>query len=56
MSDRLTVKASTTLIPFLTTQLQGWSRNTIKQRLKSGCVRVNGEQVTRHDHNLLVGD
>jgi len=56
MSDRLTVKANTTLIPFLTTKLQGWSRSTIKQRLKNGCVRVNGEQVTRHDHALLVGD
>ncbi len=56
MSDRLTVKSNTTLIPFLIIQLQGWSRNTIKQRLKSGCVRVNGEQVTRHDHDLLVGD
>jgi len=56
MSDRLTVKANTTLIPFLTTQLKGWSRSTIKQRLKSGCVMVNGEQVTRHDHDLLAGD
>ena len=56
MSDRLTVKAITTLFPFLTIQLQGWSRNTIKQRLKSGCVRVNGEQVTRYDHDLLAGD
>lgn len=41
---------------FLTAQLQGWSRSTIKQRLKNGCVSVNGEQVTRHDHGLLVGD
>ena len=56
MSDRLTVKTNTTLMPFLTIQLQGWSRSTIKQRLKSGCVRVNGEQVTRHDHDLLAGD
>jgi len=56
MSDRLTVKVNTTLIPFLITQLQGWSRSTIKQRLKSGCVSVNGEQVTRHDHALLAGD
>ena len=56
MSDRLTVKANTTLIPFLTSKLQGWSRSTIKQRLRNGCVRVNGEQVTRHDHDLLVGD
>jgi len=43
-------------MPFLTTHLKGWSRNTIKQRLKSGCVMVNGEQVTRHDHDLLAGD
>jgi 23S rRNA pseudouridine1911/1915/1917 synthase len=56
MSDRLTVKANTTLIPFLIAQLQGWSRSTIKQRLKSGCVSVNGKQVTRHDHDLLAGD
>jgi len=56
MSSRLMVKANTTLIPFLTIQLQGWSRNTIKQRLKGGCVRVNGEQITRHDHDLLAGD
>jgi len=56
MSDRLTVTESTTLIPFLIKQLQGWSRSTIKQRLKNGCVRVNGEQVTRHDHDLLAGD
>jgi len=56
MSDKLTVKVKTTLIPFLTAQLQGWSRNTIKQRLKGGCVSVNGEQVTRHDHDLREGD
>ncbi len=56
MSDRLTVKANTTLLPFLAIQLQGWSRSTIKQRLKSGCVRVNGEQTTQHDHDLLLGD
>ena len=56
MSDRLTVKANTTLIPFLIDQLKGWSRSTIKQRLKSGCISVNGEQVTRHDHGLHAGD
>ncbi|MBT8070201.1 MAG: RluA family pseudouridine synthase [Gammaproteobacteria bacterium] len=56
MSDRLTVKASTTLIPFLTTQLKGWSQSTIKQRLKNGCVIVNGDRVIRHDHPLRTGD
>ena len=56
MTDRLTVKANTTLIPFLIAHLKGWSRSTIKQRLKSGCVSVNDERVTRHDHHLLAGD
>lgn len=56
MSDRLTVKESSTLIPFLFAQLKGWSRNTVKQRLRSGCIRVNGEKVTRHDHELMAGD
>ena len=56
MSDRLAVKANTTLFPFLTAQLQGWSRNTIKQRLKHGCISVNGEQVSRHNHDLQAGD
>ena len=56
MSDRLTVKANTTLMPFLTSQLQGWSRSTIKQRLRSGCVIVNGKQVTKHNHDLVTGD
>lgn len=56
MSDRLTVKANTTLLPFLIAQLQGWSRSTVKQRLRSGCVIVNDKQVTRHDHELSAGD
>ncbi len=56
MSDRLTVKANTTLLPFLIAQLQGWSRSTVKQRLRSGCVSVNDKQVTRHDHELSAGD
>ena len=56
MSDRLTVKANSTLFPFLTARLKGWSRTRIKQRLKNGCDSVNGKQITRHDHDLLVGD
>jgi 23S rRNA pseudouridine1911/1915/1917 synthase len=56
MTDKLTVKSNTTLMPFLIARLQGWSRSTIKQRLKNGCVNVNGEQVTRHDHDLRAGD
>jgi 23S rRNA pseudouridine1911/1915/1917 synthase len=56
MSDRLTVKTNTTLLPFLFDALQGWSRSTVKQRLKSGCVHVNGEPITHHNFELLVSD
>lgn len=56
MSDRLTVKSQTTLLPFLIDRLEGWSRSTIKKRLKNGCVIVNDVPVTRHDHDLSAGD
>ena len=56
MSDRLRASEATTLLPFLTTELHGWSRSKIKQRLRTGCVVVNGELVSRHDHALKAGD
>jgi 23S rRNA pseudouridine1911/1915/1917 synthase len=56
MSDRLTVKTNSTLLPFLFDALQGWSRSTVKQRLKSGCVHVNGEPITHHNFDLLPND
>lgn len=56
MSDRLRVNQASGLLTFLTTQLKGWARNKIKQRLKTGCVIVNGQPVMRHDHELKVGD
>ncbi|WP_426417252.1 RluA family pseudouridine synthase [Aestuariirhabdus sp. LZHN29] len=56
MSDKYTANASSELMPFLIAKLQGWSRSTIKQRLKTGCVTVNDQQVTRHDHGLVEGD
>lgn len=56
MSDRLKVKSNMTLLPFLFEELQGWSRSTVKQRLKSGCVHVNGEPITHHSFELLPND
>ena len=56
MSDHLRVTQDCTLLKFLQAQLQGWSRNTIKQRLQAGCVVVNGVAVTRHDDALVAGD
>ncbi len=56
MSDRLRVNQASGLLTFLNTQLKGWTRNKIKQRLKTGCVFVNGQPVMQHDHELKAGD
>ena len=56
MSDRLQVDESGPLLAFLVKRLDGWRRGTIKDRLRLGCVHVNGEATTRHDHPLRPGD
>ena len=56
MSDRLRVNKAEGLMVFLSANLQNWSRSRIKQRLKTGCVIVNGQPVTQHDHALVIGD
>ncbi len=55
MSDRFTANKETTLLPFLNTQLKSWTRNNIKQRLKTGCVFVDGQSVTQFNHELHIG-
>lgn len=44
------------LFDFLAGQLEGWNRNTVRQRLKAGCVAVNGETVVQSTHLLSAGD
>lgn len=56
MSDRFCVQHPESLLPFLNTQLKGWTRNNIKKRLKTGCVTVNDVPIMQHDHALAVGD
>ncbi len=56
MPDRLQVKQVSGLLPFLNTELKGWTRNKIKQRLKTGCVVVNGQPINQHDYELKIGD
>ena len=56
MAEKLHVEKPSGLLAFLNARLEGWSRKTVKQRLQSGCVRVNGETVARHDHALAAGD
>ncbi len=56
MSDRFKVTESAKLMDFLLSNLKGWSRTTVKQRLKSGCVIVNGQSIVKHNHTLAIGD
>lgn len=56
MSERLEVTHPAGLFEFLAARLSGWHRNTLRERLRAGCVRVNGQAVMRGDHALSAGD
>lgn len=56
MSEKFSVPAAGGLLAFLHAQLHEWSRKTVKQRLQTGCIRVNGAVAMRHDHPLRAGD
>lgn len=50
-----TVKADSTLLPFLLEHVKGISRNSVKNLLTRRQVLVDGQSVTRHDHPLSPG-
>jgi len=56
MAEKLTVKQKGKLLDFLFSNLDGWSKKTIKQRLQSSSITVNSEFVTQHDYFLQVDD
>ncbi len=56
MAEKFIVKEKGKLLEFLFTHLDGWSKKTIKQRLQSSSVSVNGEINTKHDFALNVDD
>jgi 23S rRNA pseudouridine1911/1915/1917 synthase len=56
MIPKLTVKESTTLLPFLFKSWPEVKRTRVRQWLKYGAVRINEQVVSRHDHPLSVGD
>lgn len=56
MSQKLSVDQAGSLLNYLASALPDWSRNTLKQRLKSGCIHVNGNPVKRHDLPVQPGD
>ena len=56
MSERFEVDAPGGLFEFLTSRLPDWNRNTLRQRLRAGCVRVNDDAVLQARHPLIAGD
>ena len=56
MSQKLQADRTAALLPYLIEQLPGWSRTTLKQRLKAGCISVNGNRVKKHDFVINSGD
>jgi 23S rRNA pseudouridine1911/1915/1917 synthase len=56
MAQKYQVKTEGKLLKFLFDNLEGWSKKTIKQRLKSGGIFVNGEAHTQHDYFLRSAD
>jgi 23S rRNA pseudouridine1911/1915/1917 synthase len=55
MSERLVVDEPARLLEFLRRRLPGWKRSTLEQRIRGGCVRVNGSTLRRNDV-LASGD
>jgi len=61
MSELLRVDQPARLLAFLRQALPGWKRTTLEQRMRAGCVRVNGGVVVRNDpvaagDEVFVGD
>jgi 23S rRNA pseudouridine1911/1915/1917 synthase len=55
-AEVLPVAAPARLLGFLRAELAGWKRKTLEQRLREGCVAVNGVTITRPHHELRAGD
>lgn len=57
MSHALPVpKASAELLEWLLVTMRPMSRTRVKEQLRIGRILVNGQPVTRHDHQLQPGD
>lgn len=49
MAERLIVAETARLLEFLRKALPSWKRATLEQRIRAGCVRVNGTTMRRND-------
>jgi 23S rRNA pseudouridine1911/1915/1917 synthase len=54
--ERFVVAAPGELLAVIAAQLPGWGRNTLRERLRGGCVTVNGEVAVRGDRPVAPGD
>ncbi|MBI5362319.1 MAG: RluA family pseudouridine synthase [Planctomycetes bacterium] len=55
MGERMRVVEPMRLLAFLRGALPGWKRTTLEQRIRAGCVRVNGATLAKNDF-VAVGD
>lgn len=55
MGEHLRVDEPMRLLAFLRRALPGWKRTTLEQRIRAGCVRVNGATLARNDF-VSAGD
>ncbi|HEX5051899.1 MAG TPA: RluA family pseudouridine synthase [Planctomycetota bacterium] len=56
MADRFVATQPGALLDVLARHFEQWSRNTLRQRLRLGCIDVNGSTASRHDQPLQPGD
>ena len=56
MGERLEAEGPEALLAFLKRRLDGWHVKTLRERLRRGCVRVDGEPAVRPDHALRGGE
>ncbi len=56
MTDRFVATSAGALLDLLARHFTTWSRNTLRQRLRLGCIEVNGTTASRHDQPLQAGD
>ncbi len=56
MAQQYKVQQRGKLLEFLFTNLTGWSKKTVKQRLQGSSVAVNDQITTKHDFILNVDD
>lgn len=54
--DHYRVVAAAPLLEWLLGNLEGYSRNKVKDVLQGRGIKVNGKTVTRFDHRLMAGD